>query len=63
MYNPLFSIRIANYKNGQFFEDCYQSILAQTYNNWEAVIVDDCSTDDSVAVKEKREIYSQLFIN
>ncbi|MGO4906197.1 glycosyltransferase family 2 protein [Flavobacterium sp. W20_MBD1_R3] len=49
----LFSILIANYNNGHFFKDCYQSILAQTYTNWEVVIVDDCSTDDSVAVMQQ----------
>jgi len=46
----LFSILIANYNNGHFFKDCYRSILAQTYANWEAIIVDDGSTDDSVAI-------------
>jgi len=46
----LFSILIANYNNGHFFKDCYQSIIAQTYDNWEVIIVDDCSTDDSVVV-------------
>ena len=43
----LFSLLIANYNNGRFFKDCYDSIIAQTYHNWEAVIVDDGSTDDS----------------
>jgi len=46
----LFSILIANYNNGHFFEDCYQSIISQTYANWEVFIVDDGSTDDSVQV-------------
>lgn len=46
----LFSILIANYNNGHFFKDCYQSIHEQTYANWEVIIVDDGSTDDSVAV-------------
>ncbi len=45
-----FSVLIANYNNGKYFKDCYDSIIAQTYNNWEAIIVDDKSTDDSVAI-------------
>lgn len=53
MKNPLFSILIAQYNNGKYFEDCYNSIIAQTYNNWEIIIVDDGSADDSVAVMNK----------
>lgn len=53
MENPLFSILIANYDNGKYFDDCYKSIIAQTYTNWEVIIVDDGSTDDSVAVIKK----------
>ena len=48
-----FSILIANYNNGKFFKDCYDSIIAQTYKDWEVVIVDDRSTDDSVAIITK----------
>src|SRR5690554_4791645 len=48
--NPLFSILIAQYNNGHFFNDCYKSILEQTYANWEVIIVDDASTDDSLKV-------------
>lgn len=44
-----FSLLIANYNNGKYFEQCYKSIIAQTYKKWEVIIVDDCSTDDSVA--------------
>lgn len=47
-----FSILIANYNNGRFFKDCYESILGQSYSNWEAIIVDDCSSDDSVTLIE-----------
>lgn len=53
MENPLFSILVANYNNGKYFEECYKSIIAQTYTNWEVIIVDDGSTDDSVAVVKK----------
>jgi glycosyltransferase involved in cell wall biosynthesis len=43
-----FSILIANYNNGKYFSDCYDSIIAQTYKDWEAIIVDDKSTDNSI---------------
>ncbi len=45
-----FSILIANYNNGKYFKDCYNSIIAQTYKDWETIIVDDKSTDNSVEV-------------
>jgi glycosyltransferase involved in cell wall biosynthesis len=48
MNNPLFSILVANYNNGHFFKDCYESIIDQTYSNWECIIVDDASSDNSV---------------
>ena len=53
MSNPLFSLLIAQYNNGKYFEDCYNSIMAQTYDHWEVIIVDDGSTDDSVAVMKE----------
>ncbi|MCG2794064.1 MAG: glycosyltransferase [Weeksellaceae bacterium] len=53
MSHPLFSILIAQYNNGKYFEDCYNSILAQTYPNWEVIIVDDCSSDDSWNIMSK----------
>lgn len=42
---PLFSVLIANYNNGQYLEECLQSVFDQTYTNWEIIIVDDGSTD------------------
>ncbi|UKB79319.1 glycosyltransferase family 2 protein [Chryseobacterium sp. MEBOG07] len=48
-----FSVLIANYNNGHFFGKCYQSLVAQTETDWEAVIVDDGSTDDSLEVIKK----------
>lgn len=43
-----FSVLVANFNNGKFFRDCYQSILSQTYTDWEVIILDDKSTDDSL---------------
>lgn len=48
----LFSILIANYNNGIYFKDCFDSIIWQSYPHWEAIIVDDCSSDDSVDIIE-----------
>lgn len=45
-----FSILIANYNNGRFFKTCYDSIIAQNYAHWEAIILDDASTDDSLDI-------------
>lgn len=50
---PLFSILIANYNNGGFLQEAIDSILAQTYGNWEVILVDDKSTDESPAIYEK----------
>ncbi|THV57343.1 glycosyltransferase family 2 protein [Chryseobacterium candidae] len=45
-----FSVLVANYNNGKYFKECYQSLINQTYKNWEAIIIDDASTDDSVEI-------------
>ncbi|WP_228410170.1 glycosyltransferase family 2 protein [Chryseobacterium viscerum] len=47
------SILIVNYNNGKYFADCYYSIINQTYDNWEVVIIDDASTDDSLEIIQK----------
>ena len=46
---PTFSLLVANYNNGRFFQECFESITAQTEADFEVIILDDCSTDDSVA--------------
>ncbi|WP_142718508.1 glycosyltransferase [Chryseobacterium rhizoplanae] len=32
------------------FKSCYDSLINQTYHNWEAIILDDCFTDASIKV-------------
>ena len=49
----LFSILVANYNNGEFLQEAIDSVLDQTYHNWEMIIVDDGSTDGSQSIYEK----------
>ena len=48
----LVSIIMPNYNSAQFIAESIRSVLAQTYKNWDLILVDDHSTDDSVKVIE-----------
>lgn len=62
MENPLISILIANYNNGKFLEECIQSVFKQTYNNWEIIIVDDASIDESKRIFDKHRRNDRIHI-
>ncbi|MGD2179758.1 glycosyltransferase family 2 protein [Lusitaniella coriacea] len=49
---PTLSIVIPNYNHASYLEEQLQAILAQTFQPLEIIVVDDCSTDNSVAVVE-----------
>lgn len=46
----LFSVLMANYNNSGYISQAIDSVVSQTYNNWELVIVDDASSDNSVEI-------------
>lgn len=46
---PLVSIVIPCYNHEKFVQDCIQSVIEQTYENIELIIIDDGSKDNSVA--------------
>ena len=46
---PLVSILVLNYNGKRFLKDCYDSLYQCAYSNFEIVLVDNNSTDDSVA--------------
>ena len=47
------SIVLPVYNGARFLSESIKSVLAQTYMNWELIIVDDCSTDASLEIAYK----------
>lgn len=48
MQGPEISIIIPTYNRANIISDCLNSIVGQTFRNWECIIVDDHSTDDTL---------------
>jgi radical SAM superfamily enzyme YgiQ (UPF0313 family)/glycosyltransferase involved in cell wall biosynthesis len=47
---PLFSVLVPSYNQARYLPAALDSLLAQTYSNWEAVVINDGSTDDTAQV-------------
>ena len=45
--NRLVSIITPSYNSSKFIEECINSVISQTYLDWEMIIIDDCSIDNS----------------
>lgn len=57
----LISIVMPNYNGHRFVEQAIDSVLSQTYQNFELLIVDDCSKDDSLQlIKRKAQSDSRI---
>ncbi len=55
------SIVIPTYNSSKYIERTLSSVICQTYKNYEVIIIDDCSTDDTIdkvekIIKENRNI-------
>lgn len=50
---PLVSVIVPNYNHARFLDERMESILGQTFQNFEVIILDDLSTDNSREVIEK----------
>lgn len=52
--NPVhIAIVIPVYNASQYISDCLDSVIAQTYQDWEAICVDDGSTDNSAEILKR----------
>lgn len=66
MQNSLVSILIPFKNTKSFLDECINSILNQTYKNWELIIIDDNSSDDSYNIVNnfaKNDARIKLFKN
>lgn len=65
--NDLVSIIMPSYNTASYIKKTIQSVLDQTYRNWELIIVDDCSTDNTdevvASIKDERIKYLKNEIN
>jgi glycosyltransferase involved in cell wall biosynthesis len=50
---PLVTVLTPVYNGGEFLRECIESVLAQDYRNWRYVIVNNCSTDDTLRIAQE----------
>jgi glycosyltransferase involved in cell wall biosynthesis len=58
---PNFSIIIPSFNKASFIQETLDSITEQTYTNWEAIVVDDGSSDNSVSIIKEYCIKDKRF--
>lgn len=66
MNNPLVSVIIPNYNHARYLDERIQSVLNQTYQNFEIIFLDDKSADNSVEIVNKYKDnphFSHIIIN
>lgn len=50
---PVVSVVTPFYNTEAYLEECIASVLSQTYQNWEYILVNNCSTDRSVEIADR----------
>lgn len=62
MINKKFSIIVTAYNVDEYIDNCINSVLSQSYKNYELIIVDDCSTDDGKTVNKIKGFENIVFL-
>jgi glycosyltransferase involved in cell wall biosynthesis len=52
VHQPFVTILTPVYNGAEYLRECIESVLAQDYDNWEYIIVDNCSSDETRAIAE-----------
>ena len=47
------SVITPSYNSSRYIEDTIKSVISQTYTNWEMIVVDDCSKDNTTKIVEE----------
>lgn len=58
---PKVSVIVPNYNHAPFLEQRISSILTQTFQDFELIILDDCSTDDSRSIIDQYAAHPKVF--
>jgi glycosyltransferase involved in cell wall biosynthesis len=48
MKSASFTLFLPSYNGGEYLKECVRSVLAQSYRDFELVVLDDCSSDGSL---------------
>ena len=59
---PLFSIIIPSFNQGEYIDKCLQSIIGQTFEDYEVIVQDNNSTDNTKSILQKYEKLKNFFI-
>ena len=56
------TVYMPNYNYGKYIDDAIKSVLTQTFNDWELLIIDDESTDNSLQIINKYKNHKKIRI-